>query len=60
MDHSLNNLPIDFSGALVRLNADVIVVDVAPGHGDLEMVGPQGDGPTLPPKVGSSWCHKCC
>ena len=60
MDHGLNDLPVDLPRALVWLNADIVVVDVAPRHGDLEVVGPQGDGPTLSPKVGSSWCHECC
>ena len=60
MYHSLNDLSVNLPWALVGLYADIIVVDVAPGHGDLEVVGPQGDGPTLPPKVGSPWSHECC
>lgn len=49
MHHGLNNLSVDLPGALVGLDADIIVVDVAPWHGYLEVVGPQRDGPTLPP-----------
>lgn len=38
--HRLNDLPVHLPGALVGLDADVIMMDVAPRHGYLEVVGP--------------------
>lgn len=40
MNHSFNDLSVNFARTLVRLYADIIVVDVATGHRDLEVVGP--------------------
>ena len=51
MDHSLDDLPVHSPWALVRHDGDVVVVDEAPGHGDLEVVGPEQDGPALATKV---------
>ena len=48
-------LPVDPSRALVWHNADVIVVDHALRDADPEMVGSQGNGPSLHPMVGPCW-----
>ena len=54
MHHGLDDLPVDPPWALVRHYGDMVVVYEASGHGDLEVVGPEQDGPALTTKVGSS------
>ena len=47
LDHRLDDVPVDLSGTLVRLDADLVVVDVASRHGNLEVVGTQENRATV-------------
>ena len=47
MDHSFNNVSVDFSGALVGRNGDVIVVNVTTRHINLDMIGTQDNRATF-------------
>ena len=54
----MNFVPINFSRALVWLNADIIVVNVASRHRYLKMVGSKHDGPSFPTEVGTTRANK--
>lgn len=47
----MNVIPVDSSGTFVRCNGDVVVVDKPFRDVDVEMVGPQSDGFSLPSMV---------
>ena len=52
VNHSLDNLPIDSSRTLVGYDGDVVVVQEAPWHRHLEVVGPQSDRTAVLSDVG--------
>lgn len=52
--HGLDDVSVDLPWALVRLNRDLVVMDIATGHGNLEMIGSQHDGTAFSAEVWSS------
>merc|ERR1719319_2181498 len=58
LDHGFNDVPVDFPGAFIWLDADVVVVDEPARHGDLEVVGSQHDGSSFSAQVGASWTQE--
>ena len=51
-------LPVDLPRAFVGLYTNVVMVDEAAGHRDLEVIGPQVDGAALYAQVGSVWADE--
>jgi hypothetical protein len=54
MHHSLDDLAIHLARALVGLNVDVVVMNEAARHRNLEVIGTQQDGPAFAAQIGTS------
>ena len=54
LNHRFDNIPVDFPRTLVRLNADLVVVDVTSWHRDLEVIGTKQNRATVATDIGSS------